>query len=280
MGRSSKFQVLEGGTMDLTDRFDQYQALRGFTSATRKRRRWTLTHFARHCGALDRALTVDVESFVAARRAPASRRAILGDLRAFYKWAVLRDLVDSDPTLLVDPPKVPKRQPSPIPTAELERAINAADRQLRRALMLGAFAGLRVSEIAAIRGEDIWQPTHLVVRNGKGGKDRTVPLHPRLSASLADVEAGPIFGCVSGDHISRQIRALFDSLSIHHRPHDLRHAFGTEAAAVARGDLVLVAGLMGHESVTTTQRYVGYRPDGAAVVAGMFNTSDEPPAAA
>lgn len=252
----------------MTEAFDRWQHLRGFSPATRKRRRWTLRNLQLESGrTLDAVTLDDIETFLLRRPSAGSRRAVLSDLRVFYRWAIRRDLLTIDPTAKIDSVKVPKRAPSPIPLHDLERAIAHASPRMRCILMLGAYAGLRVSEISNLHSNDCW-PTHIVVRDGKGGKDRTVPLHPDLGRLLAGRQ-GYIIGTSAGN-VSLLVRNYFASLGIPHRPHDLRHSFGTEAARVARGDLSLVANLMGHESVTTTQRYVGYRPEGAGVVAGLY----------
>lgn len=253
---------------ELTAAFDGYQALRGFSEATRDRRRWTLTAFERETAGLRHATLLDVETFVGRRRKPATRRAILGDLRAFYRWALDREIVTADPSAKLEMPKVPKGRPTPLTSDDLGRVLAASIGRTQTMVMLCALAGLRVSEVAALHADDVWVPHHLTVRNGKGGKDRTIPLHPLLARELAG-RRGTIIG-TSGENVSKCIRHLFDTLDIDARPHDLRHSFGTEAARVAKGDLVLVAGLMGHESIATTLGYVGYRPDSAAVVAAMF----------
>lgn len=60
------------------------------------------------------------------------------------------------------------------------------------------------------------------------------------------------------------------ALGIHHRPHDLRHSFATEIAQRANGNLVIVAKLMGHESVLTTERYVAWTPESTHLVNQMY----------
>lgn len=113
-------------------------------------------------------------------------------------------------------------------------------------------------------------PAVLVVRGGKGSKDRAVPVHPTLARLLAARPAGPIVSCNAdtlGGKVSRHLRECGVDATIH----QLRHTFGTEAARASNGNLLVVADLMGHENLTTTMGYtklVGVNC--AATVAAMF----------
>jgi integrase len=129
-----------------------------------------------------------------------------------------------------------------------------------------------VSEIAALCGEDVdLDARMLMVRNGKGGKDASVPLAPLLAAELGGwPRTGRLFRARNGQSIGSRIRTAYRRLGIEARPHDLRHSFGTEAARVAGGDLRKVQGLMRHESISTTQRYVDYWPNGQDVIDGLY----------
>lgn len=259
--------------MELIDGFLANQAMRGMSRKTLRRRRWTLTAFV---GGLDgkrsdTATTIDVERFIGARQSAATRRALLGDLRAFYRWAASRDLCSIDPTAPVETPRVPKRLPTPLTADELRRAWEAAAWDLRVILALGACAGLRVSEMAALHTNDIDHVNGtIVVRGGKGGKDRVVPMNATLAGLLVHCPLGPVTRYTNGDSISNRIRAHFRALGICKRAHDLRAAFATELARVSNGDMVLVAGLMGHESMATTQRYVALSPAGHGMVNRLF----------
>lgn len=99
--------------------------------------------------------------------------------------------------LLTDPPRAPKHLPKPARAETIATAVaitTSGSTQL--AILLGALAGLRVAEITALSSEDIFldhEPPVLLVRQGKGGKDRIVPLHPTLIARLRNVEHGWLF---------------------------------------------------------------------------------------
>lgn len=262
--------------MELVRAFLAGQVMRGLSPATIERRTWTLVAFMtsiqpRRAG---EATTTDVEQFLACRRAPATRRALLGDLRAFYRWAGARGLVDGDPTTVVESPKVPKGLPTPLTRSELTVAWETAGWEMRMIIALGASAGLRVSEIAAIRGVDIDCTTRVVtVRNGKGGKDRMIPMSHHLVEMFSHVGPGPVFKATSGETISAKVRAHFRACGIEKRPHSLRSTFCTEVARVSGGNMVLVAQLAGHESMVTTQRYVALPAIGWDVVDRLYDAA-------
>lgn len=266
---------------ELIDRMTDNMRLRGLSTNTVKRRRWTLRLFVVESGvSFAEATADDVESFMASRESPASRRAVLSDLRAFYAWANKKGVLSVNPTAPVDVPKVPKRVPTPLTRDELRRAWDAASGaggfEIRLILMLGARAGLRVSEMAVLDQSDCDHDRRvLVVRQGKGGKDRVVPMAPQLSAMVAMCGSGPILNQSSGEAVSAKIRAHFKQLGIRKRAHDLRATFATEAAERSGGNLVLVQQLLGHESPHTTMRYMGWNPAGHDVVDRLFDDDDE-----
>lgn len=259
---------------DLVRRFADYQRLRGFSDRTVGRRTWSLGKLAEQMGArslLD-ANRDDVEAFLAGYSGTQTRYSVRSDVRQFFRWAISRDLVEANPTDRVDAPRLPRRAATPLTRADLMRAIELATPHQRRCLVLGAYAGLRISEIAALRYEDVRRDEGvLVVRGGKGGKDRIIPLAARIADELDPAGRGPIFAC-NGQNIGYVIRRALRRAGIDARPHDLRHTFVTEAVKAANGNVVLVAQLAGHESIQTTQRYIGWTPAGADVVRAMFGT--------
>ncbi|MEX0755685.1 MAG: tyrosine-type recombinase/integrase [Actinomycetota bacterium] len=136
---------------------------------------------------------------------------------------------------------------------------------------IGVYAGLRVSEIQHLDLDDVdLESLTLLVREGKGGKDRELPIHPELGALIAgylstrvDTDTDPaLLLSRLGKRIS--IRALRDvvyrvsrqaGIAKRISPHKLRHTFAT--LLVDKGaDTMVVRELLGHASVSTTQIYV------------------------
>lgn len=216
--------------------------------------------------------------------APESRKALVGDLRQYVQWCRKRGIEVDDPTELMDSIKVPSRLPTPVSPADIERVLAVAIGEARWAVMLMAFAGLRVSEVAKLEYGDVRRDLGLLmVRQGKGGGDAAVPLAPALAAELPAVGAGRMFvHLVNGGQVSRRVRQAMRRAGVGGRPHDLRASFGTEAARVSNGNVWVVQRLMRHKALTSTQRYVLLHSSGADVIDQLFTSarkSEEPPVA-
>jgi integrase/recombinase XerD len=211
-------------------------------------------------------------------RAARTRHAYRSDLRSFFAWAVTRDLLPTNPAAAVDPIKIPRSLPRPI-GPEIAVALLVGSRRTRQMVGLGLYAGLRCAEIAALDVSDVadWdEPGTIVVRAGKGGRDRVIPLHPDLAELLsARPKSGPMFPNAAGVPIqaasaSATIRKHLQRCGINATPHQLRHTFATEMTKRAHGDVFTVATVMGHSSVNDTMRYAGWSGAGAEIVALMF----------
>jgi site-specific recombinase XerD len=257
------------------DAFERYQLGRGFSPLTVRRRTQTLRSFARHLEPSDLgdATLTDIEEWLASKRTARTRHAYRSDLRVFYDWAVKRELLASNPAALVDSIKVPKSLPRPI-GPEVHAALLSGTLRQRRMIGLGLYAGLRCAEIAALDCSDVGHGV-IVVRNGKGGKDRVIPLHPELERLLDGLPAsGRLFTRggrpISSAAVSRLISRHFARCGITATPHQLRHTFGTELARAAKGDLVSMGLIMGHGSAETTKGYVGWAAEMGEVVAAMY----------
>lgn len=272
---------LLGDQMLLLHSYATYLAVAALSVKTLKRYVGTVDLFARFIAplALERATPVDVEEFLSTRPNPKTRHAYRSDLKAFYRWAVKRAGFDCNPVEDVARIKVPKALPRPIRAGDALRTVVFGDLRTRRACGLGLFAGLRNMEIAGLDCADVdLHRRTLVVRDGKGGKDRVVPVHPTLARLLDGVGCrGPVItgrhgGPVRPDTVGDIIRRQFTVLGISATPHQLRHTFGTEMARAACGNLVVVAKTMGHASMSTTMGYVGWSGEARPIVDGMYGT--------
>jgi integrase len=250
-------------TAEIIEMYLAYILLRGMAKTTLKRRRSSLRAFARylHPLCITNADRGHVEDWLTLFGEASTRKAYRSDLSDFFQWGVRRDVMSRNPVAQTDGIRVPKSLPRPVPPAIVPGIIAAAPTEkLRLALMLAAYAGLRRAEICALTGHDIQlHPNALiVVRNGKGSKDRIVPMHPLLAAELADVRGGGRLVPWTPDHLgtvaAEHIRACGYDATIH----KLRASYATEAARVLDGNIVAVGKLLGHESPATTMQYVGW----------------------
>jgi integrase/recombinase XerD len=167
-------------------------------------------------------------------------------------------------------PKLPRRLPVVLSTDEMARFLDALDNPKHRAILMTAYsAGLRLSEVAGLRLEDIDSARMVIhIRQSKGHKDRDVMLSPRLLDILRQYWKGQrpepfLFpGRTPGQPISPRTvqlvcrRALVASgLSKRVNMHALRHSFATHLLE-AGTDLRTIQVLLGHRSLGTTARYL------------------------
>lgn len=213
---------------------------------------------------------------------PRSRSAYLSTLAAFHQWLEDTDHRADDPTRKIRRPKLGRLLPRPIADTDLEHALAHADARMRVWLLLAARDGLRCMEIAQLRREDVVldsEPPLLIVRQGKGRKDRIVPLNPEVHAALEEygLRSGYLFTVRSGKPItagtlSSYVSKFLRSLDIEASLHRGRHKFGTDSYAESGGDLRLVQEMMGHDDPKTTSIYAAFDPVKAAVVVRKLGT--------
>lgn len=206
-------------------------------------------------------------------RAPSTLARHVSAIKTFYKWALRRGHVEADPADGLRPPKVGRRLPRFLSVEEASKVCDqgapASEQSLRdRAVVeLLYSSGLRVSEAAALdRGDVDFDGGIVRVRQGKGGKERHVPLGvPALQAlrdylATTDHAEPAVFRNRKGTRIST--RSLYDIVRkagelsgvprVH--PHALRHSFATHLLD-SGADLRAIQEMLGHSSLSTTQRY-------------------------
>lgn len=255
-----------------------HQRVRGFSPRTISRRAWSLGLWCRylddHRTSLGKATAADVEGFLARWPAPQSRYSIRADLAMFYQFASKRGVLDNDPTVAVEPPKLVKRKPSPIPAAAVRQLLAQVKGTDRLLLLLAAYCGLRISEIAAVRGEHYNRETRTLRVVGKGNREDDIPVARVVADELDRLPAfGRLLPQSSGIAVGDRIRTLLRRYGIDGRPHDLRHSFATEAVDRSNGNIVLVSKLMRHAEVTTTMRYVRLDRSGHDVVDRLYDVA-------
>jgi integrase/recombinase XerD len=225
-----------------------------------------------------------VGDFLAALResglAASSAARTLSAVRGLHKFAHREGVVPGDPAREVAPPTPPRRLPKALPVADVLRLLDshAGDdpRALRdRALLELLYStGARISEVVGLDVDDVDAGERTALLDGKGGKQRLVPVgRPALEALEAYlVRARPglaakgrgtpaVFLNARGGRLSRQtawqvLKTAAERAGITAvvSPHTLRHSFATHLLE-GGADVRVVQELLGHASVTTTQVY-------------------------
>lgn len=188
----------------------------------------------------------------------------LSHLREFYKWLALYEHRTDDPTVRLRAPRMESIEygESKVSDEQIEALAAALPHDLRRAVYLGAGAGLRVAESAALDWFDINSSTDtLRVVRSKGGKTRYVPVAPDLIRMLADGAPARVGNVVTAGgtpyspaQLQRRLNRAMRAAGAEFTSHDLRHRFGITAYR-ALPDLLAVGEMMGHSNVNTTKRY-------------------------
>lgn len=238
----------------------------GLSAQTIKSRQYKMVHLATllmPSGPKDVTTEQIVQAFARQQWKPETRKAYRNTISSFFRWLHKSGRRSDDPSLDVPRVKKPHAHPRPCPDRYIAAAMEMATTSERLMIRLGAECGLRRGEIARVHSDDVVADSagrSLIVR-GKGDKQRIVPLPDDLAGIIMDARGylfpgrfgGHVEESYIGDHISRLLPAG-------HAAHTLRHRFATTAYA-ATHDLFVVAELLGHESVETTEHYVAM-PDG------------------
>jgi integrase len=217
-----------------------------------------------------------------AHLAPASVDIYVRHVQAFYRWAVSRGLLPADPSTVLIRPKLRRGRPHPTALLDLQRIFACTQGPLRMAYALAAFAGARRGEICRLQRTDLDLTSECATArlDGKGGKERTVPLIAPLVRELLDFgvpRTGYIVTTKNGRpypprQLSTDSHWHLQSIGVHTTLHSLRHAFATTAYQTSH-DLLLVKELLGHESVATTEIYA--EPDMSAAHVKLKGVADQ-----
>ncbi len=207
----------------------------------------------------------------------------VSSLRTFYKYLLREGIIKSNPAQGVQTPKMEKYIPVFLSVDEVFELLNASQGKnsasdLRDQAILELFysSGLRLAELAGLDTEDVNFNAALVKLRGKGKKERIVPVgEPALIAirrylsatealrkeHSADLFSGALFLNSRGKRITtRSIARIVDTATVKSgigrkiSPHALRHSFATHLLS-AGADLRSIQEMLGHESLSTTQKY-------------------------
>jgi integrase len=189
-------------------------------------------------------------------RAASSLSGEASHVREFWRWCRRQGLIDHNPADWLTRVRQARTKAVVVSEADLDRLIRNAPPDVHRMLALGALAGLRSSEIAALTWEDIDRGNGVLwVREGKGRKDRSVPLSGGLLAELGDPSEGPVIGRhASGKAVSAALGRYMRANGIDFTAHKLRARYITRFIA-ATGDVAAAAEVAGHEGLGSIMRY-------------------------
>lgn len=241
--------------------------IRNYSPATIYARHRGIVRFYAAVGA--DPLTVDEHSMIgwwtALKLTPSSRASELAAIRGYCRWAVRHGLIETDPTRLIDRPRLGRRVPRPIGEEALALALRTAADDVFAILTLASFEGMRACEISRLEWSDVRPDTILV--HGKGAKERLLPVHPLTQTALSRLSGshrGPVIrrrdgrgGHVKPWSICQYANTHLHACGVPETLHQLRHRYGTQTYQISK-DIRLVQDLLGHESPVTTALYAAW----------------------
>ena len=234
---------------------------------------------------IEHATTDDLERFVCTLQdvgiQPRSQARIISGVKGFYKFLRMEGYMDNDPTELLLTPKIGRHLPEVLTVEEIDRMIDCIDMskaegQRNRAIIETLYGcGLRVSELVTLQLSQLFIEEGYVVIQGKGNKQRLVPISPvaieQITLYLEQTRSHQVakrgsedilFLNRRGAMLTRQmifhiVKQLCEMAGIRKviSPHTLRHSFATHLLE-GGANLRAIQQMLGHESITTTEIYV------------------------
>ena len=210
---------------------------------------------------------------------PRSQARILSGIRSFYRFLIMEDYLESDPTELLESPQTGFKLPEVMTVEEIDLLIGSIDRgtkegQRNRAILETLYScGLRVSELCNLKLSELYFEEGFIKVEGKGSKQRLVPISPRAikeirlyftDRNLMKIKPGFedfVFISNFGKNISRImvfhiIKELAERIGLKKKisPHTYRHSFATHLLE-GGANLRAIQCMLGHESIGTTEIY-------------------------
>ncbi len=209
-----------------------------------------------------------------------SQARIISGIKAFYKYLMMEDLVKTDPTQLLEAPRIRRKLPDVLSFEEIEKIIGqikagTPEGQRNRAILETMYScGLRVSEVVNLKISQLHFDAGFIRVIGKGDKERLVPVgrdaikyimlymeEIRVHVPVKKGQEDTLFLNRRGSGLSRvmiflMIKELTAAAGINKQvsPHTFRHSFATHLVE-GGADLRAVQEMLGHESITTTEIY-------------------------
>lgn len=211
--------------------------------------------------------------------APASISRIISSIRSYHKYLSSENILDKNPVLVINNPKLPKKLPDVLSEKEISLIIDSIDEssqfyQRDKAIIEMLYScGIRVSEICNLEMSNLFIKDELIRVMGKGNKERLLPLGSRsriyldnylLSSRLGFIKktkSSFVFVSRNGNQLTRAMVNIILNKWVHISglrksvsPHKLRHSFATHLLE-GGADLRFVQALLGHSDISTTQIY-------------------------
>ena len=210
-----------------------------------------------------------------------SQARLISGLRAFYKFLLVEDMIEEDPTELLDSPRIRRKIPEVLSYQEIKAMLDIIDLSQangprNRAIIEVLYAcGLRASELVNMRISNLFLDIGFVKVLGKNDKERLVPIGPEAVKHLRiylenvrdkhpkikKIDENIVFLNRRGGRLSRVmvfliVKELADLAGIKKNisPHTFRHSFATHLVE-GGADLKAVQDMLGHESIITTEIY-------------------------
>jgi site-specific recombinase XerD len=273
----------------LAKQFYEYSKyIKGYSKPTIKRYFHSISFFGRHAGIenIEEVTPLNVRSFFYFGRmernwTASTFRVNHNCLKVFFRWCVKGGLLPSNPMDDIEMPRLEHKLVSKLTKREAERLLEAAYhypykysflRYRNHAIFsLFLFAGLRKTELLNLKYDDVdIENMTLLVRQGKGSKDRLIPLSFTLAESLKLYLAErrrlkrtcPEFFCslkmnvgITGTGLKRLVERIRKQTGINFTLHQLRHTFAT---LMLEGgcDIFSLSRMMGHSDIKTTTIYL------------------------
>ena len=212
---------------------------------------------------------------------PRSQARIISGLRSFFDYLVFEEYRNTNPTDLLETPKIGTKLPDTLSQDEIDALIDAIDLshpqgERNRTIFETIYScGLRVSEAITLKNSDLFFEEGFIRVLGKGNKERYVPIHENAQRYITMYQKAirnhifpqkgfedTLFLNRRGKGLSRQMifmilkdLAIKIDLKKKISPHTLRHSFATHLLQNG-ADLRAIQQMLGHESITTTEVYV------------------------
>ena len=209
-----------------------------------------------------------------------SQARMISGLKAFFRYLLMDDLIKSDPTALIESPKIGRKLPDILSVEEIDKLISNLDLskpegQRNKAILETLYScGLRVSELVDLKISNLNFKLGYIKVTGKGNKERLVPISPRAMKEIKyyfenrrklkkieKTDENILFLTSNGRKLSRImifniIKGMSEKSGLKKNisPHTFRHSFATHLIE-GGADLRAVQEMLGHESITTTEIY-------------------------